>query len=264
MGVLLIGTNLWSYLSGRLSVRCRQSLSEHLRVQCSRVASVGEDRRERIGAGDVTDLDEESGGARGADAVQVEQAGAGRGHELGQFPCSRPSYGRRAARGRPRARRRPACGSCRPRRGYRRRPAACGPGPRRGSSSPHGNQLQQQSVQLADPCGCALPRGRGAGRPAAARPPASCSSATTGRSPVIRVPTRATEWASVHRSCVPAGYEHTCPGGQLRRHIDDLLAVGDQPVRDVPADPFAALDGPDPVRSWLGSPASRDSRPYRW
>jgi len=35
---------------------------------------------------------------------------------------------------------------------------------------------------------------------------------------------------------------------QLRRHVDDLLAIVEQPQRDVAADAAAALDRPDPVR----------------
>jgi hypothetical protein len=36
-------------------------------------------------AGDVADLDQQSGGAGGADAVQVQQAGAGGGDVLDEF-----------------------------------------------------------------------------------------------------------------------------------------------------------------------------------
>lgn len=49
-----------------------------------------------------------------------------------------------------------------------------------------------------------------------------------------------------------AGGEHPRPGGQLRWDVDDLLAVGEQPVGDVPADALAALDRPDPVRLLAG------------
>ena len=44
------------------------------------------------------------------------------------------------------------------------------------------------------------------------------------------------------------GREHPRPRGQLRRHVHDVLAVGEQPVGDVPADALAALDRPDPLR----------------
>ena len=40
--------------------------------------------------------------------------------------------------------------------------------------------------------------------------------------------------------------EHPGSGRQLRWHVDHLFVVGQQPVRDVAADPAAALDRPDP------------------
>lgn len=45
-----------------------------------------------------------------------------------------------------------------------------------------------------------------------------------------------------------AGGEDPGPCRELRRHVDDLLAVGQQSHRDVPANAVAALDRPDPVR----------------
>jgi hypothetical protein len=42
--------------------------------------------------------------------------------------------------------------------------------------------------------------------------------------------------------------EHPGPSRQLRWDVDDLLAGGDEPVRDVPPDPIAALHGPGPLR----------------
>jgi hypothetical protein len=39
----------------------------------------------------------------------------------------------------------------------------------------------------------------------------------------------------------------------LKRHVDDLLAVREQPRRDVPPDPAAALDRPDALRPPPGS-----------
>ena len=45
-----------------------------------------------------------------------------------------------------------------------------------------------------------------------------------------------------------AGVEHPHLGGQLRRHVEDGFAVGDQALGDVPADAVAAFDGPDPIR----------------
>jgi hypothetical protein len=45
------------------------------------------------------------------------------------------------------------------------------------------------------------------------------------------------------------GAEHARPRGHLRRHVDDLLAVGEQSGGDVPPDTAAApLDRPDPLR----------------
>jgi hypothetical protein len=48
-------------------------------------------------------------------------------------------------------------------------------------------------------------------------------------------------------AALPGG-EDPGAGRQLRRHVYDLLAVSDQPRRQVPADAAAALDRPDPVR----------------
>jgi hypothetical protein len=44
-----------------------------------------------------------------------------------------------------------------------------------------------------------------------------------------------------------AGGEHPGSGGQLRRHLDDGLTIGEQPLGDVPADAVATLHRPDPV-----------------
>jgi hypothetical protein len=40
--------------------------------------------------------------------------------------------------------------------------------------------------------------------------------------------------------------EHSRPGRELRRHVDHVLALGQEPHRDVSADPVASLDRPDP------------------
>jgi hypothetical protein len=63
----------------------------------------------------------------------------------------------------------------------------------------------------------------------------------TGRGPTIRVPTSATEWASVLRPCPVA--KTRARGGQLQGDLDDLLTISQQPVGDMPADAMAALDG---------------------
>jgi len=44
------------------------------------------------------------------------------------------------------------------------------------------------------------------------------------------------------------GVEHPHPRRQLRRHVQDGFAVGDQTLGDVPADPGAALHRPHPIR----------------
>jgi hypothetical protein len=45
-----------------------------------------------------------------------------------------------------------------------------------------------------------------------------------------------------------SGGEHPGTRRQLGWNVNDLLALREQPVRDVPADPLAALDRPHPVR----------------
>jgi hypothetical protein len=52
---------------------------------------------------------------------------------------------------------------------------------------------------------------------------------------------------SVGLAALPGG-EDPRPRGQLRRHVNDLFAVGEQPVGDVLADAGTALDRPNPVR----------------
>jgi hypothetical protein len=58
-------------------------------------------------------------------------------------------------------------------------------------------------------------------------------------------------------AALPGG-EHPRMGGQLRRHIDDLLTVGQQPAGDMPANALASLDRPSPVRP---SPRGGEHRP---
>ena len=85
-------------------------------------------------------------------------------------------------------------------------------------------------------------------RSASSRNATVASSALTWRKPVVRNATTATE-CGVDRVGLAAlaGGEHPHPRRQLRRHIHHRLAVGDQPLGDVPADAVAALDRPDPV-----------------
>lgn len=56
------------------------------------------------------------------------------------------------------------------------------------------------------------------------------------------------ECASVAPVLRPARWRRSAPRRHLLRHIHDLLTVGDQTLRHVPADPNTALDRPDPVR----------------
>jgi hypothetical protein len=42
------------------------------------------------------------------------------------------------------------------------------------------------------------------------------------------------------------GAEHPRSGGEIRRHIDDVLAVGEEPLGQGTAGPVAAFDGPHP------------------
>ena len=48
-------------------------------------------------------------------------------------------------------------------------------------------------------------------------------------------------------AALPGG-EHPRPRGQLRRDVDDLFAIGQEPVRHVPPDARTSLDRPDAVR----------------
>jgi hypothetical protein len=45
-----------------------------------------------------------------------------------------------------------------------------------------------------------------------------------------------------------ADREHPDPGGQLGWHVQDLLAVTDQPLRQCPPDAVGAIHRPTPVR----------------
>ena len=180
--------------------------------------------------GDVADLDQQPRGAGGADAVQVQQGGAGRGDQLRSVPCSRPSCARRSARGRRPARPRPDVGSCRRRRVVARvasRALACAAD--RSFFAPPGISSSSRWCSWEILRVCSSPRERR--RSTSSRRTASCSSLTTGRSPAIRVPTSATECASVAsvlRPCPVANDPR--PRGQLRRHVDDLLARGEEPA----------------------------------
>jgi hypothetical protein len=70
--------------------------------------------------------------------------------------------------------------------------------------------------------------------------PAQSGAAQSGHGHAVRVD-------RVGLAALP-GVEDPHPGGQFRRHVQDGLAVGDQPLGDVPPDAGASLDRPDPVR----------------
>src|ERR1022692_4739313 len=85
-------------------------------------------------------------------------------------------------------------------------------------------------------------------RSAKSRSATIASSTAMTRRPLLRSPASATECAPARVGLTAlAGGEHPGPGRQLRRHIHDRLAVGDQALRDVPADPVAALHRPGAV-----------------
>jgi hypothetical protein len=50
------------------------------------------------------------------------------------------------------------------------------------------------------------------------------------------------------------GVEHPRPGGQLGRHVDHALPVGQQPRRDRPPDPVRAVHGPGALWPQTGEP----------
>ena len=93
-------------------------------------------------------------------------------------------------------------------------------------------------------------------RSTSTRSTASCSSLMTGRSPAHPGADQGdgVGVGGVGLAALPGG-EHPRPRGQLRWDVDDGLAVGEQPLGDVPADAVAALDRPDPLGPRL-APAS--------
>ena len=56
---------------------------------------------------------------------------------------------------------------------------------------------------------------------------------------------------------VVAGVEEPDPGGELRWHVDHLLAVLEQTLREGTAGAVASLNRPDPLRPSLGVAAHR-------
>ena len=90
-------------------------------------------------------------------------------------------------------------------------------------------------------------------RSARTRNTVSCWSSTTGRNPLIRVPTRA-HGVGVGGVGLTAltGREDPGPGRHLGWHIEDLLADSKQPDRDVMTDPVAAPRPPSTTSSRRG------------
>ena len=128
---------------------------------------------------------------------------------------------------------------------------------------PAGDQLEQQRVQLADHPGVVR---ADPSSPVHQQPqrPSSRSSCTTAQAGHARPRPAATECASagIGLAALPRG-EHPHPRRQLGRHVHDRLAVGEQPLGQVPADALAALDRPHPLRPLRRRPASPRSRPGR-
>jgi hypothetical protein len=158
-------------------------------------------------AGDVTDVDEQPGRAGRADAVERQQRGAGRLDVLAQF----------------------LVGGLLPRVGLLGVGMSSAATPRRTSpAASRGVTVASRAFACAADrsffappgmssssrwCSCAIMRVWSSPstrrRSARMRSTASCGSSTTGRRPVMRVPTRATEWASVASVLRPCPVEKT-------------------------------------------------------
>jgi hypothetical protein len=115
---------------------------------------------------------------------------------------------------------------------------------------PTGQELEQQGVQLGHLAGVVV---------------TECAAAV-GQHPQHRELVVGDHWTQPghpgpdqrHRMRVRGVGLATLPGGEhpgsrreLRRHVDDVLVVGQEPHRDVPADAVAPFDRPDPVRPLL-------------
>ena len=145
--------------------------------------------------GDVADLDQQPGRTGRSDAVQVQQAGPGGRDQVDEFLVGGllagidplqvgDELGGDAFAG--------LAGGVPGRTGR----AAPWPGPRTGPSSPRPGSAPAAAHGAGRPSGCG-PHPATRRRSTSSRSTASCSSSTTGRSPAIRVPTSATECASV-------------------------------------------------------------------
>ncbi len=152
------------------------------------MAAVGE-------PGDVADLDQQPGGAGGADAVQVHQRGPGGCHQLAQLlvrsllaPVDPLQVGDQL-RGDPAT----GLAGCVARTDLRQQALAWAA--ERSFFAPPGISSSSRWCSWETIRVWSSPSDRR--RSTSTRSTASCSSLTTGRSPAIRVPTSATEWASV-------------------------------------------------------------------
>ncbi len=195
----------------------------------------------------VAELDQEAGGAGGADSVQVHQCGAGRLHEGGELLVGGLlalvdplEVGDQLGRD-------PAAGLA--------GEVARADGGQEGFSlrggqvllRSAGDQLEQQVVDLQHLAGVLVAEGAA---PVDQHPQHSellvvddgpqPGHPGADQSDGVRV-------GGVGLAPLSRG-EHPGPGRELRRDVDDLLALAQQAQGDVPANTGAALDGPDPLR----------------
>jgi hypothetical protein len=217
--------------------------------------------------GDVGDFDQRPGGAGGSDAVQVEQPGAGRSHQrlelfVELFVSCLPAgvvlleIGDQLGR-------EPATGLA---------DQVAWPHPRqqclglsrgqvvdRSFFAPPGRSSSSNACGW-DTCGCVLHRALCGGRPASAAPRAGhrrppVAARPSGSRPA---PPSARRW---RRSCGP---DRSRTPAHLPTTADSFggtsttsCPVGQEPHRDVPADPVAPFDRPDTVRPPLHVLAQR-------
>ena len=214
--------------------------------------------------GHVTDLDQQPGGAGGTDPVQGGQRGAGGLEQFVQFLVGGLLALVDAFQVADQLGGDPAAGLARGIAGTD--PGQQGLGLGRGQVllRTAGDELQQQLVQLGDHAGVVLAQGP----PPVSQDPqhrellviddrAQASHPGGGQRDRVRV-------GGIGLAALPGG-EHPGAGRQLGRHIHDLLTIGQQPVRDVPADALASLDRPAsaPATAWP-PPASPHTRRRRW
>ena len=214
--------------------------------------------------GDVADLDQQPGGAGGADAVQVEQTGAGGFDQLGELLVGGLLPGIDPLQVSDQLGGDPAAGLADDVAGPDLGQQCLGLAPRTGPASPRRGSARAAAGAAGRPCGCGPRPASGAGRPGAAGPRAARRS-TTGRSPLIRVPTRATECASV------ASVLRPWPVANTRARADSLggTSMTSSPSSrsrtatclPIPAQPSIAQTRS--ANRWR-SAASRHSPRHRW